>query len=87
MVPADWPTLIFSLGLIILIWGIFNHFFPSSDDQKRIETSNTQRNLAIEEALKRGEKTYQFETNFIPGIGVVNDPEAYREQLEEQLNP
>jgi len=86
-VKPDWPATVFSLGVIVLVWGLFNYFFPSNHtNQSRIETSNTQRNLAIEEALKSGEKTYQFETNFIPGIGTISNPEAYKEKLEKEFS-
>lgn len=82
----DWPTTVFSLGIIVLFWGAFNYFFPSASDDKSIETSNTQRNLAIEEALKNGDKTYQFETNFIPGIGTIGNPDAYTKELEDKYS-
>ncbi len=48
-------------------------------------SSNTQRNLAIQEALKNGQATYQYETNFIPGIGNIADPEAYKKRFEQQV--
>jgi len=70
--------------VIIFAWGLFNYFFPAGN-REVINTSNVQRNLAIEEAKKNDKNTYQFETNFIPGIGTVNNPEAYKEKLKEDF--
>jgi hypothetical protein len=75
------------LGVIFLLWGLFNYFFPFGEDNQQGVTSNTQRDIAIKEALDNGEKTYQFETNFIPGIGAISNPETYKEKLQKELVP
>ncbi|MEX1123832.1 MAG: hypothetical protein WEC81_01545 [Patescibacteria group bacterium] len=79
------PEAIFALGALIALLGGFNfasaHFSSDQSEVTLPVSSNTQRNLAIQEALKNGQTTYQYTTNFIPGIGNITDPEAYKKQL------
>lgn len=44
-----------------------------------------ERKLSIEKALINGEKTYQYQSHMIPGIGVISDPEAYLSKLEQEV--
>ena len=88
---SNLPEAVFSLGAVIAILGGFNfasaHFFNLDEtDTPPLVSSNTQRNIAIQEALKNGQKTYQYTTNFIPGIGNITDPEAYKKQFENQAS-
>lgn len=48
--------------------------------------SVTERQLAIDNALKTGQKHYSFTTNFIPGLGTITDPSAYKKDLLNQLS-
>lgn len=83
------PEAIFSLGAIITILGGLNyfstHFSSEKTDVPLPVSSNTQRNLAIQEALKTGQKTYQYESGFIPGVGNIPNSEEYKKQFEERV--
>ncbi|MEX1052075.1 MAG: hypothetical protein WEC83_01670 [Patescibacteria group bacterium] len=85
--PSNLPEAIFAAGALLAILGGFNfasaHFSPDTSAAPALVSSNTQRNLAIQEALKNGQTTYQFESNFIPGIGNITNPDAYKKQFEE----
>lgn len=59
-------------------------YWPSTDSQgdvlgatefsaEKLPTTLPNRDLAIQQAVERGEKTYMYTTNFIPGIGMVNE--------------
>ncbi len=84
---SNLPEAVFALGALIALLGGFNfasaHFSSSETGVPLPISSNTQRNIAIQEALKNGQTTYQFESNFIPGIGNITDPDAYKKQFEE----
>lgn len=49
-----------------------------------VKTSLTERDLAIADAQARGVSEYSYTTNFIPGIGTINDPAAYKKAWEDQ---
>ncbi len=48
--------------------GVTDHQFSV----EKLPSNLPNRDLAIEEAIAKGQKSYVFTTNFIPGIGVVS---------------
>lgn len=72
------------LGLLIFSLGIFSYFSTgSNNNMSRKQTSITERDVAMAEARSNGQKEYSFTTGFIPGIGIITDPEAYKKTWEE----
>lgn len=76
-----------AIGAIILTIGAVQYFSVRKPVASSGEVSPMiiERKLAIEEAERKGEKTYSYTTRFIPGIGVISDPEAYKEDWQKQL--
>jgi hypothetical protein len=58
---------------------VVSHRFSRADNStdQPYKTSLTERDLAIEEAIRQGKKEYSFETNFIPGMGRISDPDQH----------
>ena len=84
------PEIIFFGGVLLSLIGGLNYL--SSRSHKNIDFVHTsgspsiiQRKLSIEVALKNGQKTYQYQSHMIPGIGVISDPDAYLSKLEEEV--
>lgn len=63
---------VFALGALMLILSVINYagnYYNGTNDVEEIISSNTQRNLSIQDAIEKGKTTYRFTTGFIPGIG------------------
>lgn len=83
------PEMIFFVGVLLVLMGGLNLVSAPSDrtvssTNSTISPSVIERKLSIEEAMKNGQKTYQFQSRFIPGIGTISDPAAYLRNLEEK---
>lgn len=76
-------------GLIIFVMGAVRfaqaHQSAKTSDNT-IVSSSTERDIAIQEAIKQGKKDYSYTTNFIPGVGYISDPAAYEKSFEDQAN-
>ncbi|MEK7171026.1 MAG: hypothetical protein AAB774_01840 [Patescibacteria group bacterium] len=78
----------FSLGLLIAVIGAGKYLFAVTTPQKQsvaFPSSSTERRLAITKAVQDGTNTYEFSTNFIPGIGTINDPQDYLSKWQDQF--
>lgn len=71
---------IFLSGLVQVV----SHRFSRANDtpDQLYKTSLTERDLAIEEAIRQGKKEYSFETNFIPGMGRISNPDQHLEDWQ-----
>ncbi len=77
-----------AIGLFIFAVGVLSYYNSSRQNAVSslpVKTSLTERDIAITEAVKNGKKEYTFTTRFIPGVGVITDPEAYKKEWEQQL--
>jgi|GEM_PF-6588897 len=77
-----------AIGLFIFAVGILSYYNSPRQNAVSslpIKTSLTERDIAIAEAVKNGKKEYTFTTRFIPGVGVITDPETYKKEWEQQL--
>jgi hypothetical protein len=54
-----------------------------SDERPFLKTSLTDRDVAIRQALEKGETTYRYETSFVPGVGTIADPQSYLADLQD----
>jgi len=84
------PELIFFVGSILALSGGFSYLSSKNETASQASTGNIspsviERKLSIEEAQRSGQKTYQFKTNFIPGIGIITDPQAYQDQWQKSM--
>jgi len=84
--PENLSVNVLILGAIVFVLGLVSYFTNNSIEFASTvkQTSVTQRDVAIAEAKKNGKKEYTFTTNFIPGIGIINDPAAYKKAWEDQ---
>ena len=80
--------LVFSLGLLLALIGA-GHYFLAKANQPTTTAFRpgaiTERQLAIANALRTGNRTYTYTTNFIPGIGTITDPNQYKSGLLDSL--
>jgi|GEM_PF-5970435 len=77
------PNIVLIVGILAFIAGVISKIEGVAVERNVPEATASvlrERNLAIEEARKAGRKDYGFSTNFIPGIGRIADPEAYKQQ-------
>lgn len=65
---SQYGPAVFAVGLLVFVFGLYS-LLAASPANDLVKTSLTERDIAIGEAKARGEKAYQFETSFIPGIG------------------
>lgn len=84
------PEMIFFGGTLLALIGGYNYFSyraPISDRAVRNVGSPSviERKLSIESALRNGQNTYQYQSRMIPGIGVISDPDAYLNKLEQEV--
>ena len=70
--------------LSLMVGGVRNLKDTRSIISSVSTTSITQRYFATEQAKREGRKTYSFTTSFIPGIGIISDPQAYLDKLKTQ---
>lgn len=81
-------TAIFGIGFLLFLSGSFqlisNQYRPAQANGLGV-TSSTERSAAIKAAKAAGKKEYSFVTHFTPGIGVVANPEEYRNDFLDQL--
>lgn len=82
--PVKLQAGIFLIGLLIFLMAGFNYFGASPASNTFQKTSLTERDVAIKEAIQNGRNTYTYTSRFIPGIGLVDDPEAYKSQWEKE---
>jgi len=76
----------FVISVLVSFIGVSSYFNSrKSGSALAFKTSLTERDLAIDQAIRDGKKTYTFTTHFIPGIGYINDPQAYQQQTLDQL--
>ncbi|HUD20809.1 MAG TPA: hypothetical protein VMQ44_01940 [Candidatus Saccharimonadales bacterium] len=78
------------IGIIFLAVTLYGRFYKtpvSTATQSQLTNTRDpgfstlkERQLAIDDAIKNGQKTYSFTTSFIPGIGYISDPDAYKTQ-------
>ena len=78
-------TITLWLGMLVVViggleYGQKNHNNPRTP----VSTSITQRYFATEQAKREGRNDYSFTTSFIPGMGIINDPQAYLDKLKTQ---
>lgn len=77
------PLAVFLLGTLIFLGGLADYLAKDNGPAARLfHTSLTTRDLAMSEAIQAGRKEYSFTTNFIPGIGDIGNPEAYKKDWE-----
>lgn len=81
------PEMILFVGVLLAIMGGLNFVSTFSDalsspSSTGISSTVIERKLAIEQAQREGKNTYVFKTNFIPGIGVITNPEAFKASLK-----
>jgi hypothetical protein len=68
-----------ALSFLFFVAGIIDRFGPSESALPGdVAPTSVERALAISRARERGEKTYSFTTNFIPGVGQIADAESYK---------
>ncbi|OGD61514.1 hypothetical protein A3A71_02720 [Candidatus Berkelbacteria bacterium RIFCSPLOWO2_01_FULL_50_28] len=68
------------IGALIFISGLATRVGSQPIPQRsRTLSSLTARNEAIRNAASKGQRSYAFKTNFIPGIGFLTDPQAYKD--------
>jgi hypothetical protein len=82
-----YAEVILTVGLLFLVVAASNYFSnkQSSDQSSAFSTAGlTERELAVKTAKEQGQKEYSYETGFIPGIGRIGDPEAYKNDWERQ---
>jgi hypothetical protein len=75
-------------GVIIFVVGLISYFNTNNTKQNyqiNSPTGLTERDLAISNAIKNGQKTYSYTTNYIPGIGRITNPEQYKAQWQESV--
>lgn len=82
-----WSSVALIISTMVFIAGLTQVFTArrsqkSATSQPWAKTSLTERDLAIQEAIRQGKKEYSFETNFIPGMGRINNPEQHLEDWQ-----
>lgn len=82
------PEMIFFVGALLALMGGMNLYSTRSGKivSSSVATSPSviERKLSIEDAIRNERKAYQYDSNFIPGIGTISDPEAYLKDLEDK---
>lgn len=78
------------IGLALGGTGLYNHYHhvaatPSNTTDIAATAALPEEQLAIENAIKNGQRDFSFTTGFIPGIGYISDPAAYQKSVQEQL--
>ena len=80
--------MIFFVGALLALMGALDVISaPSakvSNSSPVVSPSVIERKLSIEEAIQNGQKTYQFQSRSIPGIGVISDPKAFLENWQKE---
>jgi len=77
------------VGLLILLAGLANYISSNGSRNSAVwagRVSVIERSLALERARSLGEREYTFTTNFIPGIGVINDPGIFLQGWKDGVN-
>lgn len=84
------PEMIFFVGVLLALMGGLN--LVSAPSARTVSSTNStvspsiiERKLSIEEAIQNGQKTYQFQSRSIPGIGVISDPKAFLENWQKEV--
>ncbi len=75
----------FCLGLLIAIIGAGKYWLFANVPKKQavdFPSSIIERRLAVTKAGGDGTVSYNFSTNFIPGIGIIVDPRAELKKLK-----
>lgn len=67
--------------LVLGLWSFFGRSPVTPTLTEPVAPNNIARALAIEDARSKGETTYSYTTNFIPGIGTITDPQQYKDNL------
>ncbi|MCR4278261.1 MAG: hypothetical protein NUV80_00165 [Candidatus Berkelbacteria bacterium] len=78
---------VFALGSLIFLIGIFQ--FASGLPKVVSEltpSSLTERNIAIKAAKESGRTDYSYTTHFIPGIGIIANPQDYLNQMNTKVS-
>lgn len=83
------PELILFTGTLLAVLGVYDvvtnkYFVSEKRTAKNLSPTVIERKLSIEAAERSGQKTYQFKTNFIPGIGTITDPNAFLENWQKE---
>lgn len=66
-------------GFVILIFGLSSYFSPSAS--KSVASDLIERTQSIKDAQNNNSETYNYQSNFVPGIGRV----AGNADLQNQL--
>ncbi len=62
------------LSVVYLVVAGLSYYNAMKDDESNtVNSSLMERNLAIERARESGNSSYQFETGFAPGLGMISD--------------
>jgi len=80
--------LILSLGILVALVGGGKFYLAQTGTTPHTSLNPgpiTERQLAIDNALRTGSHTYSYETRFTPGIGQITDPEQYKKDLLNKL--
>jgi len=75
-------SLVFLAGLVQVVSQDWGGSSSANGDGVLEKTSITERDLAIAEAIRLGQKEYSFTTNFIPGMGRISDTGRYQEEWQ-----
>lgn len=86
------PNVLIVIGTLLILVGTIEYIQSKKPahivtKQSLVENAANlaERKIAVENAIKNGQKTYSYTTNFIPGIGrIINSPQT-EAQLQQQL--
>ena len=77
-------AVILVIGTLLFFTGLFHR--ANTENQTTFSSGFTgaleARNFAIRNALKNNSNDYSFTTNFIPGIGIIGNPQSYLDKWE-----
>lgn len=74
-----------SLGAILVVFGLLSLTGAKHQGVIESKTGLTARDAAVESAKRNGRQDYQFQSNFIPGLGVIDNPEQYKQDWQNSL--
>lgn len=73
------------VAILVFVAGLY-YFFDSPKSlglaDGQIKTGITERDLVINNLSKESVKDYSYDSRFIPGLGYISDPEAYKNSWE-----
>lgn len=74
------------LGSLVFVLGLLSYLDVPEQTASNlpVKSSLTERDVAIADAIEKGQKEYTYTTRFIPGIGMISDPNIFKENWERQ---